>query len=254
MAITIKEVTQRTQAPPLGTSFVIDVSGSMDHTDGEKCTRLEAAMTGMQGVFVAVLEDTDRAELITFSSSCHKHFGLLLKRKIDMKRALRGVKECDRSCTAFYDAIKYAIETAPRDAKFKSLQRELVVLTDGEDNCSETSFDEVCKMVAHPGLARFHLVVIGVGLSGPTKQRVQWMCQPEHCTFLDVRAKPSQIAAAFKRTQGEIVKRREVHVRAWAEGPSASSANVTKVVAGAMESVSSGVRGGLAALALQSKR
>ena len=83
---------------------------------------------------------------------------------------------------------------------------------------------------------------------------MQSICQPQHCTFLDVRAKPSQIAAAFKRAQGEIIKRREVHVSAWAEGPRASRANVTRAVARTMQALSRPGRGGIAALALPSKR
>ena len=230
----------RGSPPNLGASFVLDVSYSMDSKDGERCTRLEAAVEGMVGVFDDVLGSHDRAELITFASDHHKHFGLKLKQHIDVDRAMASVAGADRGRTALWDSIKFAIDTTPRDAKYKGLQRELVVLTDGDDNASSTSLADICSLVAKPGLRNFHLVVIGVGLSGSARREVNQLCRPAHCTFLDVGAKPSEIQRAFQRTQGEIIKRREVHVNAWAEGSAASRVDPAALANATMDALVSG--------------
>ena len=225
--IVITEETVGRRSPPnLGVTFVVDVSGSMDLDDGEDCTRLEAAVEGMVGVFDNVLERHDRAELITFATEVHrKHFGLLQKQYIDIDVAMASVANADRGCTALWDAIKSAIDTAPRNKVYKGLQRELVVLTDGDDNNSSTSLAAICALVAKPGLSNFHLVVIGVGLSDSARRKANQLCSLAHCTFLDVAAKPSEIQKAFQRTQGAIIKRRKVHVKAWAEGAAAQRVN-----------------------------
>jgi Mg-chelatase subunit ChlD len=219
---------------------VLDVSYSMDCSDGEGCSRLHASEQSMATLISQVLENKDRAELITFATRPHKHFGLLQKHRIDLQRAMQQVRTADRGGTALYDAIKYAIDTCPRDARFHGLQRELVVLTDGQDNGSDTSFSDIRKLVAKPGLSHFHLVLIGVGLCDQSRANMEALCQPRHCTFLNITAKPSQIRAAFQRAQGEIVRRREVHVRAWAEGASVGKVNLMGLATATMDALSGG--------------
>lgn len=51
----------------------------------------------------------------------------------------------------------------PLNTEFRDYQRELIVLTDGEDNCSkEENFESIRKLIAEPGIPNFHFILIGV--------------------------------------------------------------------------------------------
>jgi len=116
---------------PLAVVLVLDVSASMQ-------PRLDEA-TRAARLFVEAVKADDRVGLVTFSTGIVESVRL----GHDRKRVLAALESARPEAeTALYDAIAAAL----RQLKGVSQRKAIVVFTDGEDNHSRLSVDQVIEM------------------------------------------------------------------------------------------------------------
>jgi VWFA-related protein len=142
------------QAGPLTTMLVIDISGSMEKNDKFTAAK-EAAKT-----YVSQMRAGDQAGLITFDSQVHHVQAVttdvaLLTEKIDLLRT--------GSDTAMYNAL---IE-AEQELESISGRKAIIVLTDGLDNQSQKTVDDVITAIGPSGLT---ISTIGFGDASTASQ------------------------------------------------------------------------------------
>lgn len=100
-------------------------------------------------------------ELVTFGDYAIKNFRLRKKSEIDLENLKRYLKV--GGGTALYDGIALAIDDMPRDERYKNYQKEMIVLTDGEE-CSSRIYRDIRvieQKISNPGIEKFHFMMIG---------------------------------------------------------------------------------------------
>jgi hypothetical protein len=114
--------------------------------------------------------------------------------KIDSSRDKVGIRKGVGGSTRTYDAIVSAIsnfQAMSKDERYKAITEdavyEILLLTDGGDNCSEATLQQAAELVARPGLPNFNFIVVAVSMSESDKAKLQTICKPIHATFLDVK-------------------------------------------------------------------
>ena len=143
----------KTRAPVLGSGdnsarkklgrdvfLLMDVSGSMAGS------KIEEAKRALLTVHTRELADTDRLAVVTFDTNAYYRLkprpnGQLL-REGDVERLVGRIKT--EGGTALYDAIWLTVE----DVRDKTRPSTLIVLTDGEDNASAHTLQEVLDAIA----------------------------------------------------------------------------------------------------------
>jgi VWFA-related protein len=128
---------------PVSVSFVMDYSGSMDVDAVEK---MEAAATS----FVDRMAAEDWGEVIKFSI-----FGEIVQaytpNKEALKTAISDPWALSGSATMLYDAVQRAVaDTAQRDSR-----RAVLAITDGIDNASQHTLDEVIAFAGEQNVPVF---------------------------------------------------------------------------------------------------
>jgi VWFA-related protein len=135
------------EAGPLTTLLVMDVSGSM-YNGG----KLEAAKAAAKA-YVAQMRPGDETGLITFNTQ------VIVAQPITSDRAAleTAINSLDaRDDTAMYDALAKAVEVLQGESGRKAI----IVLTDGLDNSSHVSAEDVIGAVGPGGLS---ISTIGLG-------------------------------------------------------------------------------------------
>jgi hypothetical protein len=200
--------------PHLVFAVAVDASSSME---GRNCETVIDALLGRSGVVSTLLQPTDLFGCVTFNSDVQKlHHPMPLDKvtlSIDEKHIRSNTER--GGCTAIYDAIATGIrdlrESASRGRRPKCLEH--LVLTDGYDNASSTSFADICAMVAKPGVAHYHLVVIGAGMDSDDRAKMSTLCAPKHCTFIPSAADLSSLGKVLHRYKKEVMYRMQLTVR-----------------------------------------
>jgi VWFA-related protein len=135
---------------PLTTLFVMDVSGSM-YTDG----KLEAAKTAAHS-FIDQMRPEDQFGLLTFNTQIIYVQPITTNRE-DMSQAIDGLIAIGD--TAMYDALTQAVDILePIEGR-----KAIIALTDGLDNRSVSTPEEVISRIGPAGLS-----ISTVGLGNPT--------------------------------------------------------------------------------------
>jgi len=143
---------------------LLDVSASMGGS------RLQAAKESLRQCF-NLMKDEDRFSIITFDT---KPYFKLKPRPVEQ---IRRQGELDvtlgkifaQGCTALYDAIFLAID----QIHDKSLHNSLVVLTDGEDNSSKRTMNDVRDLLAKFPNIRLDIIHINdQGLANPAYETI----------------------------------------------------------------------------------
>ena len=138
----VKQVREKKRAPfgkkedQKDVYFLLDVSGSMN---GSKLRMAKECLTDM----VSKMDPLDRLAIVTFDSSA---FFKLKPRPVEQilkQNELPGILDriFARGSTAIYDAINISIDQLKR----KDQETIMIVLTDGEDNASKTSYMDVLR-------------------------------------------------------------------------------------------------------------
>jgi hypothetical protein len=119
---------------PVSVGVIFDVSGSMS---GDKVKRARDALSK----FIQTSHDSDEYFLIAFNSRAQ----LLLDRTRDGDSILNKLTFVEtKSQTALYDACYLGVEKVQRGAHPK---RALLLISDGQDNDSRYTFNEVRKLL-----------------------------------------------------------------------------------------------------------
>src|SRR5690242_13690154 len=134
---------------PVSVGVIFDVSGSMS---GDKVRRARDALSK----FIQTSHDSDEYFLIAFNSRAQ----LLLDKTRDGDSVLNKLTFVDtKSQTALYDACYLGVEKVQRGSHPK---RALLLISDGQDNDSRYTFNEVRKLLKESDVT---LYAIGI-LSG----------------------------------------------------------------------------------------
>jgi VWFA-related protein len=137
---------------PLTTMLVVDISGSMAY--GQKLESAKAAAIA----YVNQMRPTDEAGLISFDTEI-AYVQPTTTDKAALKTAINGlVKGSD---TAMYDAVYEAIDLLQNLTGRKAV----IVLTDGMDNRSTHTPDELVERIGPAGLS-----ISTIGLGDPSKK------------------------------------------------------------------------------------
>ncbi len=132
---------------PLATMLVMDISGSMNH--GDKLISAKQAAIA----YVDQARPSDQVGLVTFNTQI-KYAEPLTKDRRELVTAISGLKALDD--TAMYDALAEAIDLLePVEGR-----KAIIVLTDGLDNRSKMSPQQVLQLIGPQGVS---ISVIGLG-------------------------------------------------------------------------------------------
>lgn len=133
----ILEVTKAFQQP-ISIALLLDASSSMTFTMKQAT---QAAVTFVQ----RALKDGDRCAVFSIRESPRREVALTSDRHA-VEAALTGIKAAGR--TSLWDAIS----SAERELRDEKNRRAIVVLTDGGDTASITSFDEIDRLTKETGI------------------------------------------------------------------------------------------------------
>jgi len=132
--------------------LVVDVSGSMEDNG-----KLDQAKAGL-GAFLQRILPEDRVGLVTFSSKAQAEVdpAPLGQNRIALDDAIQAMRPTGK--TAIYDGLmagKQALDALPDPENGEERIKAIVLLTDGEENASSTSFDELKQSFDETGISIF---------------------------------------------------------------------------------------------------
>jgi Ca-activated chloride channel family protein len=132
--------------------LVVDVSGSMEENG-----KLDQAKAGL-GAFLARILPEDRVGLVTFSSKAQVAVepAPLGENRIALDDAIQAMRPTGK--TAIYDGLmagKGSLDQLPEPAGGGERIKAIVLLTDGVENASGTSFDQLKQEFDETGISIF---------------------------------------------------------------------------------------------------
>jgi Ca-activated chloride channel family protein len=132
--------------------LVVDVSGSMED-DG----KLDQAKAGLEAFLARILPE-DRVGLVSFSSGAQIDVqpAPLTENRIALSDAINRLRPLGK--TAIYDGLmsgKQALDQLPPPEDGEERIKAIVLLTDGEENASETTFDQLKTEFDETGISIF---------------------------------------------------------------------------------------------------
>ena len=105
----------------------------------------------------------DSYALCAFSDGVTTLHRAMERSSVDMARDMAGIEAAMGGRTALWDGIQSAIVSMETYQKKARPSYEVVIITDGQDNSSTTSLEQVCALTAKPGIPDFNLIVVAVG-------------------------------------------------------------------------------------------
>ena len=148
--ITPDQISGSGEIGPLTTMLVMDISGSMN-SGGKLPAAKEAAQA-----YIQQMRTGDQAGLLTFNTSI-KYVTPVTGDFNALIAAINGLQA--KNDTAMYDALVEAVETL----EASSGRKAIIVLTDGLDNRSTYTADDVLERIGPAGLS-----ISTIGLGDPT--------------------------------------------------------------------------------------
>lgn len=187
-----KSVTLSSSRRQLCVAVSVDTSGSM-------CgSRMDYALEGLDSV-ARMVAPTDLFGLNTFSTTVKNlHYPMPMHR-VKWDKDKQHVRNNLGGCTALWDAVaagvdllKEVLEKRKKDPKRFNLPKlcfQQLLLTDGMDNSSSTSFEQVKQLVKAPGLPDYHLVLVAVtsDMESAHVQKLAELCQPSHARLVECK-------------------------------------------------------------------
>lgn len=136
-----------TQRRRVDVMLILDRSGSMNDSIGGT-TKIDGAKSGLKE-FVSLLNDDDQLGLTTFSDQANvmSQMGQLGPKRQQVLDSINGISASGN--TLLFDTIA-AQQKALQNMPSKDI-KSLVVLTDGQDNMSNTSLDQLIHQVSLTG-------------------------------------------------------------------------------------------------------
>ncbi len=132
--------------------LVVDVSGSMEENG-----KLDQAKAGL-GAFLQRILPEDRVGLVTFSSGAQVAVepAPLGQNRVALDDAIQAMRPTGK--TAIYDGLltgKQALDALPAPENGEERIKAIVLLTDGEENASKTTFDQLKQEFDETGVSIF---------------------------------------------------------------------------------------------------
>jgi Ca-activated chloride channel homolog len=132
--------------------LVVDVSGSMEENG-----KLDQAKAGL-GTFLQRILPEDRVGLATFSSGAQivVEPAPLGANRVNLDDAIQAMRPTGK--TAIYDGLKagkQALDALPAAEDGEERIKAIVLLTDGEENASKTSFEQIKQDFEETGISIF---------------------------------------------------------------------------------------------------
>jgi tetratricopeptide (TPR) repeat protein len=149
--------------------FVLDYSQSMG--DGG---RIAHAVSNILKVFDKYVKPKDRVAFIRFNLNCDIVFSLVEKRKntVQLRKQIDDSK-APAGSTALLNALYEGIKLFER-CELTSNSKWIVALTDGDDNESRITYDQVYKRLQRSDV---NLVIVGLGLHQAVIQKLTMLCR-----------------------------------------------------------------------------
>ncbi len=199
------EVIRGTATPQKSVLYVLDYSGSMSGS------RNRASVRGSIDLFKTAIKDKDTVGIITFHTTSRMILQPTPVRN-NRTKIQETIKRLTRpnGNTALWDAVADAIDSLE---SIGGTQRWLVLLTDGEDNSSRRTANEINRKISKLKSA-LNLVVISVGDIGTDEAILMELCDRTNGTFIkitDSRSVHKEIEKAFK-TVGQLMSQAQVSV------------------------------------------
>jgi hypothetical protein len=199
-------------------SCAMDVSSSMSGPPSK------ALLAMFEDLCRNVLSPRDLLACCTFSNEVKKLHAAMPLGKVDVDKDLKHIAANAGGCTALWDGVSWAVETArlgcktlreSSDAGHEDPLVECLIITDGKDNASKkTSLDDLLPMLAHPGMPNFNLVVVGVG--EVDQDALKRLCEgKKNAHFLYAKD-----LDAFKKTLAHVVDRIKIKLTRETRGSS----------------------------------
>jgi Ca-activated chloride channel homolog len=132
--------------------LVVDVSGSM-----EDDSKLDQAKAGLEAFLTRILPE-DRVGLVSFSTGAKVEVdpAPLAENRIALSDAINRLRPLGK--TAIYDGLitgKQSLDQVPAAEDGEERIKAIVLLTDGEENASSTSFDQLKQEFDESGISIF---------------------------------------------------------------------------------------------------
>lgn len=176
---------------PVSVVLVIDTSGSME---GKSIELVKQAAKN----FIARSQPGDRIALMTFDTEVKTVVGFT----DDREKILKAIDSLKASGdTALYDAVSSAVSLAQRE---KTNNRFVVLFTDGKDNSSRTSADEVLAAVK-----KASVVLYAVGSGESEDRTLTTLSQASGGNYFKI-ASVDSLAAVFEKLSRTIYQTAEI--------------------------------------------
>jgi Mg-chelatase subunit ChlD len=182
-----------TRLNALAFSLVLDRSGSMAFPFGTSTqTRLQALQRSAT-TFLRNLRPFDQSQLITFSDTPTLVVSWTTN-TVQVSSAIASITS--RGATAFYDAALMALAECERQSIGN---KAIILLTDGEDNSSQSSENDV---ITRARQLRIPLYTVGVSLDPGSEASLQRIARATNGRYLSANS-PAELDSVFARINRE---------------------------------------------------
>jgi uncharacterized protein YegL len=183
---------------------VLDVSGSM--AGG----RLKKALDCVNDLILKeVCEDTDHFSLVAFANDVHTVTSRRPKYAVKWPKVAEIATSLCGGRTRLWDAVLQAMDDLKDMPRAKDVHVDLVVFTDGEDNCSQPGALQALEtQIAKPGIANFHAIFLAC-CGAQTADMKRLASGKKHVRIIEEASNsPDAITKAFGRATRLLIERK----------------------------------------------
>jgi len=186
---------------PIHLTLVVDCSGSMAGS------RINAAIEAIENIYQQLLKN-DKIAVIVFNDTFQNLLYLREKSAVNFNQLKADIRKSVGGGTALYDAIFESIDKISYSPDESKNQREIIILTDGEDNKSKKTFEEIKKVLRNPKRKNLHITLIGCGIENSYEDKLINLTDSEYAQYLSTSAAESAIKRTFEDVwQNKIITR-----------------------------------------------
>ena len=183
---------------------VLDVSGSM--AGG----RLKKALDCVNDLVLReVCADTDHFSLVAFANDVHTVTTRRPKYAVKWPKVAEMATSLCSGGTRLWDAVLQAMDDLKDMPRAKDVHVDLVVFTDGEDNCSQPGALQALEtQIAKPGIANFHAIFLAC-CGAQTADMKRLASGKKHVRIIEEASNsPDAITKAFGRATRLLIERK----------------------------------------------
>jgi hypothetical protein len=184
---------------------VLDVSGSMAGGG-----RLKKALDCVNDLVLReVCADTDHFSLVAFANDVHTVTSRRPKYAVKWPKVADIATSLCGGGTRLWDAVLQAMDDLKDMPRAKDVHVDLVVFTDGEDNCSQPGALQMLEtQIAKPGIANFHVLFLAC-CGAQTADMKRLASGKKHVRIIEEASNsPDAISQAFGRATRLLIERK----------------------------------------------